>query len=218
METLCKEASQLKYSAHQRAQTEATLIRLCSPALSTDNAAIIRRIDELEAQLMLLKANGITVSSSPEKAEPKVPEAESKPVIKTEPVSIEAPVQENSDDIPFDDIPPEPIVPFAEEAPTAPIKPIVKEPIDTGIVTESDNAVPFAAWENTLNQLARINRPIHAMLIGSSAYRAGNTVFIKAKNTAFPQMFKQQTHVESITQALSSATGEKLKPMIYNDG
>ncbi len=224
METLCKEASQLKYSAHQRAQTEATLIRLCSPALSTDNAAIIRRIDELEAQLMLLKANGITVSSQPvAKAETVKPEIKAEPVKEasaiTEPVSEKAASVESLNDIPFDDAPPEAteqIIP--EEIPAIPEKPVVKEPVDTGVVTESDNAVPFAAWENTLNQLSRINRPIHAMLIGSSAYRAGNTVFIKAKNTAFPQMFKQQTHVESITQALSSATGEKLKPMIYNDG
>lgn len=92
------------------------------------------------------------------------------------------------------------------------------KPVDTGIVTESDNAVPFAAWENTLNQLSKINRPLYPMLIGSSAYRAGNTVFIKAKNTAFPQMFSQKTHADSITEALMRATGEKLKPMIYNDG
>ena len=56
------------------------------------------------------------------------------------------------------------------------------------------------------------------MLIGSSAFRAGNTVFIKAKNTAFPLMFSQKTHSESIAEALMRATGEKLKPMIYNDG
>ena len=56
------------------------------------------------------------------------------------------------------------------------------------------------------------------MLIGSSAYRAGNTVFIKAKNTAFSQMFKQKMHADAIAEALMRATGEKLKPMIYNDG
>ncbi len=56
------------------------------------------------------------------------------------------------------------------------------------------------------------------MLMGSSAFRAGNTVFIKAKNTAFPQMFSQKTHADSISEALMRATGERLKPMIYNDG
>lgn len=74
------------------------------------------------------------------------------------------------------------------------------------------------AWENALNQLAKINRPLYPILIGSSAYRAGNTVFIKAKNTAFSQMFKQKMNVDSIAEALMRATGEKLKPMIYNDG
>ena len=37
-------------------------------------------------------------------------------------------------------------------------------------------------------------------------------------NTAFPQMFSQKTHADSIVEALMRATGEKLKPMIYNDG
>jgi DNA polymerase-3 subunit gamma/tau len=63
METLCAESSKLKYSAHQRAQTEAVLIRLCSPARSTATSAIIRRLDELEAQLMLIKAQGVTVTA-----------------------------------------------------------------------------------------------------------------------------------------------------------
>lgn len=225
METLCKEASQLKYSAHQRAQTETALIRLCSPSLSIDNAAIVRRIDELEAQLMLLKAQGVTVTSAPEKKpivkeEPKTP-----PVIEKEPAKTaqeeeifpEPPVEEY-----FEEAPPE--KPIYQEAPVEkPEKKLVShepatKPVDTGIVTESDNAVPFAAWENTLNQLSKINRPLYPMLIGSSAYRAGNTIFIKAKNTAFPQMFKQKTHADSITEALMRATGEKLKPMIYNDG
>ncbi len=226
METLCKEASQLKYSAHQRAQTETALIRLCSPALSTDNAAIIRRIDELEAQLMLLKAQGITVTqATPEKAvtpalEPKKVAEETIPVKAPEEPSID-----NFDDAP---LPEEPIhqntVPVEEavEPVAKPEKKIISHEstatVDTGIVSESDNAVPFAAWENTLNQLSKINRPLYPMLIGSTAYRAGNTVFIKAKNTAFPQMFKQKTHADSLTEALMRATGEKLKPMIYNDG
>ena len=241
METLCKEASQLKYSAHQRAQTETALIRLCSPALSTDNAAIIRRIDELEAQLMLLKAQGVTAvaDEAPKAVTPVTPVQKPKPVAEepTNPpqeIKIEPPVTDEY----FGDIPPEePVIdngPIQEIKDIAPVeaetveteKPEKKfisheeqlSPVDTGIVLDSDNAVPFAAWESTLNQLSKINRPLYPMLMGSAAFRAGNTVFIKAKNTAFPLMFSQKTHAESIAEALMRATGEKLKPMIYNDG
>lgn len=242
METLCKEASQLKYSAHQRAQTETALIRLCSPALSTDNSAIIRRIDELEAQLMLLRAQGVAPAKAEAPSKPVTPIAPVKeiktvaeePVIKPEPVKNEPPVTDEY----FGDIPPEepvymeePPKVVTEPAPTVAVAPEPEKtekklvshgtdnaPVDIGIVTESDNAVPFAAWENTLNQLSRINRPLHPMLMGSTAFRAGNTVFIKAKNTAFPLMFAQKTHSDSIAEALMRATGEKLKPMIYNDG
>ncbi len=234
METLCKEASQLKYSAHQRAQTEATLIRLCSPALSTDNAAMLRRIDELESQLMLLKAQGVTVTQvAPAPAKEIVPEvAISRPaVVVEEKITEKAPVikEEDINDIPFDEPPvqnditetaprkPEP-VPTAPEIKKAPVYEKVTTQVDTGIVTESDKAVPFAAWENVLNQLAKINRPLYPMVMGSTAYRAGNTIFIKAKNNAFPQMFAQKTHSDSVAEAIMRATGERLKPMIYNDG
>ncbi len=233
METLCREASQLKYSAHQRAQTEATLIRLCSPALSTDNSAIIRRLDELESQLMLIKAQGITVTAvkeEPVAVKPAPPIKTEDAITVSESLPRAVAEEEELNDIPFDEPP-------ASPAPTPPKStPVVKEdvpkpveskavihkenltPVDTGVVTESDKAVPFAAWENTLNQLSKINRPLYPMLIGSSAFRAGNTVFIKAKNTAFPLMFAQKANVDSLTEALMRATGEKLKPMIYNDG
>ena len=237
METLCKEASQLKYSAHQRAQTEATLIRLCSPALSNDTEAIVRRLDELESQLMLIKAQGITVTTAPAEPKPQpvnevVPKA---PLVQQAPVkavmeSVDspapAPIQKaDFNEIPLDEPPVIEDYGYAEEpvqtAPAVEASPtpvIDNTPVDTGIVTESDKAVPFAPWENTLNQLSKINRPLYPMLIGSTAYRAGNTVFIKAKNTAFPLMFSQKTHSESIAEALMRATGEKLKPMVYNDG
>ena len=228
METLCAESSRLKYSAHQRAQTEAVLIRLCSPALSTDNSAIIRRLDELEAQLMILKAQGVqvTVAEAP-KADP----------VKAAPVKVEPPktiIEEASAPQPVAEAFEEEIPPFSESSPEdeepGSVDPeiaieqprkesgeIVKTTVDTGIVSETDNALPFAAWESTLTQLSVINRPLYPMLLGSTAFRAGNTVFIKAKNTAFPQMFKHKDNVEAIATALMRATGEKLRPALYID-
>ena len=233
METLCREASQLKYSSHQRAQTETTLIRLCEPALSTDNAAIIRRLDELEAQLMILRAQGVTVTvAEPQEPKMAIKQAPPQKVVEEDKevptVQIEESTAISYDEIPFDEPPvSEDFIPeIPEENGVKEIveKKEISQPapqpkkVDTGIVTDTDNAVPFAAWENTLNQLSKISRPLYPMLIGSTAFRAGNTVFIKAKNTAFSQMFTQKMHADAIAEALMRATGEKLKPMIYNDG
>ncbi len=249
METLCREASQLKYSSHQRAQTETTLIRLCQPALSTDNAAVVRRIDELEAQLMILKAQGLTVTTEDVPKHTPVKEEPVPVTIIEAAKTVETPQTEEFESVPIDEIPfDEPPLEEAQlsepsffEAPaletpgiivkeekaeekkaqsptTSPTPAPQPRKVDTGVVLDTDNAVPFAAWDNTLNQLSKISRPLYPMLIGSSAYRAGNTVFIKAKNTAFTQMFAQKMNVDAITEALMRATGEKLKPMIYNDG
>ena len=234
METLCREASQLKYSSHQRAQTETTLIRLCEPALSTDNSAVIRRLDELEAQLMLLKAQGVQVTVADTPTVPPVVKEDSAPIKVAEEIKEVSPVQVSEPEVvpvvepPFDEPPVfekfAPVIPEESVSEKIVEEKIISQPeakpkkVDTGIVTDTDNAVPFAAWENTLNQLSKINRPLYPMLIGSSAYRAGNTIFIKAKNTAFSQMFTQKMHADAIAEALMRATGEKLKPMIYNDG
>ncbi len=220
METLCSESSKLKYSSHQRAQTEAVLIRLCSPELSTDNAALVRRIDELEAQIMLLKAQGVTVAPATAPKQEKAPA----PVVTTAPAEPKAtpsaPAQPVAEKKPAEATPPAPTpaIERVAEPIEAPKKATPTPAVDTGIVTESDNAMPFAAWENTLNQLAIICKPLYPMLIGSQAFRAGNTVFIKAKNNAFPQMFKIKDNVEAITQALMRATGENLRPALYTDG
>ncbi len=225
METLCRESSNLKYSAHQRAQIEAVLIRLCDPKLSTDNDALVLLIDELDAQIMLLKAQGVRViQPTPPAPKPVAPPppATKKPAAPIVHEAESIPPIDDLGDIPFDEpydapsfeVPQEVTASIAEETPA----PAPKKVIDTGIVTESDNAVPFPAWESALNQLAIINKPLYPMLLGSSAYRAGNTIFIKAKNTAFASMFKLKDNVDAISTALMRATGENLRPALYNDG
>ena len=227
METLCREASQLKYSSHQRAHTETTLIRLCIPSLSTDNEAIVRRMDELESQLMLLKAQGITVTTAaPEKpvqhqVTPEAVSAPARQVVTEEPPLPEEPPQKAVTEPEYTAPIEEKKVsstPVKEASPEKPAEPIQQQKVDTGIVSESDNALPFASWENVLAQLANINKPLSPMLIGSTAYRAGNTIFIKAKNTSFPGLFAHKINFDSICEAIMRATGEKLKPALYTDG
>ncbi len=223
METLCSESAQLKYSAHQRAKVETMLIRLCSPKLSTDNSALIARIDELQAQIMSLKANGVPVAQPQtqvlaEPAPTPVREVEAPPApAHEEAVSSEEPLQSENIDISMDSEPPlpsePPVIPVQEVA-----EPPIKKPIDMTLVTDSDKALPFTAWENILEQLSKISKPLYPVLAGSQAYRAGNTVFIKAKNTAFPGLFKVKMNFDAIQEAIVRATGEKLRPAIYTDG
>ena len=223
METLCTESSQLKYSAHQRAKVETTLIRLCSPALSTDNSALVARIDELQAQIMMLKANGVSatpVTSQPQQTEiireTRVIE-ESSPITETIQVSSETPLQSEKPQYTRDEEPPLPaeppvMTPVIEE----PVTP--KAPVDMALVTESDKALPFTAWSNCVEQFGKINKPLYPMLQGSEAFRAGNTVFIKSKSPAFPALFKNKSNFDQIQEAIMRATGEKLRPAIYSDG
>jgi hypothetical protein len=223
METLTTESAQLKYSAHQRAKVETMLIRLCSPKLSTEISALVSRIDELQAQIMMLKAgnaSAIHVVPQPQQVEvvKETPVTQEPPTVtEVKEMSSEKPLQVENTQYTMDDeppLPPEPPVsaPVMEE----PVPP--KVPVDMSLVTESDKAQPFTAWDNCIDQLGKINKPLHPMLMGSEAYRAGNTVFIKAKNTAFPALFKIKMNFDAIQEAIVRATGEKLRPAIYTDG
>lgn len=223
METLTTESAQLKYSAHQRAKVETMLIRLCSPKLSTEISALVSRIDELQAQIMMLKAgnaSAIPISPKPQTIEPvkEIPIIENKaPIAEATPVSSEKPLQSETPQYTRDEeppLPPEP--PVSAPVMDEPVTP--KAPVDMTLVTESDKAQPFTAWANCLEQLSKISKPLYPMLVGSEAYRAGNTVFIKAKNTAFPALFKIKMNSDAISDAIMRATGEKLRPAIYTDG
>lgn len=216
-ETLCKEASALKYSAHQRAQVETVLIRLCEPELSTDNASLVRRIDELEAQIKLLKANGASYTENKEPPVKAVEETASHPVTE----KADLPVQKHVE---------QPVeLSVTEETQPAPVpeEKTVKAPdtgsneqtrVDFAVVNEGDKSLPFSAWGNVIKQLGVINKPVAAILNDSKGFRAGNTIFIQAKNKAFESMFNQMFVKDSLEKAIMRATGEKLRPALYNDG
>jgi hypothetical protein len=192
-------------------------------SLSTEISALVSRIDELQAQIMMLKANGVSVTPvapQPQQIEV-IKEAsvieETPPVTEPKEVSSEKPLQSETQQYTRDDEPPlpsePPVSPPIMEEPVIP-----KAPVDMTLVTESDKSQPFTAWANCLEQLSKISKPLYPMLVGSEAYRAGNTVFIKAKNTAFPALFKIKMNFDAISDAIMRATGEKLRPAIYTDG
>lgn len=222
METLCTESAQLKYSAHQRAKVETMLIRLCSPKLSTDNSALIARIDELQAQIMMLKAGDFSATPVVQKTtieEPlPVAEAPQEPIpVAENQVSSEKPLQKEAPQYTTVSEQPKPLeTPISAVQTVESVTP--QKSVDMTLVTESDKALPFTSWENVLEQLSKISKPLYPVLLGSQAFRAGNTIFIKAKNTAFPQLFKVKINADAIQEAIVRATGEKLRPAIYTDG
>ena len=251
METLCKESSALKYSAHRRAQVETLLIRLCTPSLSTDGAALAKRIDELEAQIRSLKANGYSAApaeipkqntvrpaapiaiadttavtekapAAPAAARENIPQ----PVQKPEPAAEKAERQEENPQsakpLQSPDTVAAELAQAAQKADNGAVSAaqteVESQTVDYAVVTDSDKALPFTAWESTMAQLSSIAKPLYAILLGSTAFRAGNAVFIKAKNSAFTQMFNIAENKRLIADALARATGEKLTPMIYREG
>lgn len=91
----------LKSSSSKRTEMEMSVIKLCIPDISSDNTAILSRIERLEN---MLKDGKITVSAK----------TETKPQEKQSETPAPAPVQEKKEEAPLPPPPP--------EAPTAPVQ------------------------------------------------------------------------------------------------
>ncbi|MBP3447343.1 MAG: DNA polymerase III subunit gamma/tau [Clostridia bacterium] len=99
--TLEECSAMLKSSSSKRTEMEMSVIKLCIPDISSDNTAILSRIERLEN---MLKDGKITVSAK----------IETKPQEKQSETPAPAPVQEKKEEAPLPPPPP--------EAPTAPVQ------------------------------------------------------------------------------------------------
>ena len=75
----------IKWGVNRRIEMEMAMIKLCSPALSSDNEALLRRISDLEHKI---KTGAISVSTPAEtasEAKPSVPETQEASGVKGEP-------------------------------------------------------------------------------------------------------------------------------------
>ncbi len=198
--------SQIKRASNKRIPLEMAFVKLCSESLDSENDALLRRISALEAKLA---SGNFTAASSSASVEnkPKAPEP-----IKT---AISEPRQQIK----------------AEEVKKAPEpqKAVVTEKISepkTEVPTEhhapapspdgtNGETVPFSRWAEVMDELQKVDAPLHGILNGASGYERDNFILIKSENPALSSFIKQDTHAVLLMKAIFAVTGKRYKIGLY---
>lgn len=198
--------SQIKRASNKRIPLEMAFVKLCSESLDSENDALLRRISALEAKLT---SGNFTAASSavPVENKPKAPEqiktavSEPRPQIKAEEVK-KAPEPQKAD--------------IKEKAPEpkteAPIEHHAPAPSPEGTNGET---VQFSRWAEVMDELQKVDAPLHGILNGASGYERDNFILIKSENPALSSFIKQDTHAVLLMKAIFAVTGKRYKIGLY---
>lgn len=168
-------------SSSRRAEMELGLVKLCDRRMSRSPEALMAHIDELEAKLNRLLAQGIQPAQQPQEAKP----AECTDT-SAQQVHFDAPVQQ-------------PVPPAA--APPAITAP---QPSGPPVLMEEEQ------WRQILERLTVTNKMLSAALTGSRAYFRGMTVLVECQNPVFLEMMRSNDFTRSsLKRAISEVTGSR---------
>lgn len=201
METLNNAIFELKKGDNKKITAEMVMIKLCTPELMSDNAALLRRISELEKKI---NSGNITVKSAPENtrenpftAPRNVPEPtpEISPAIKEEKTEVHETVRTE--------------IPVSQQAETP--KPVPPAPSDSGETT------PFMKWSDVLDIVQKSDPMIMSFLNNSTAYIKDGFMCIKPANPILQQFITKKEHSEIVLSAIKEVTGQELKITLVTD-
>lgn len=198
--------SQIKRASNKRIPLEMAFVKLCSESLDSENDALLRRISALEAKLA---SGNFTAASSavPVENKPKAPEqiktAVSEPHQQTKAEEVKKAPEPQKADIKEKTPEPKTEAPIEHHAPA---------PSPEGTNGET---VQFSRWAEVMDELQKVDAPLHGILNGASGYERDNFILIKSENPALSSFIKQDTHAVLLMKAIFAVTGKRYKIGLY---
>lgn len=198
--------SQIKRSSNKRIPLEMAFVKLCSESLDLENDALLRRISALEAKLA---SGNFTAASSavPVENKSKAPEQIKTAVSEPRPQTKAEEVKKASE--------PQKAV-ITEKAPEpkteAPAEHHAPAPSPEGTNGET---IQFSRWAEVMDELQKVDAPLHGILNGASGYERDNFILIKSENPALSSFIKQDTHAVLLMKAIFAVTGKLYKIGLY---
>lgn len=177
--------SAMTRTSSRRAEMELGLLKLCDRRAGRSPEAMMARIDELEAKLNRLLAEGVPPAAAPREEQP-------------EPLDTEEPEQVSFPSKTEDP----PAQAPAHEAPEA----TASEPSVASAVAP----VAEEQWQQILDRLTVTNKMLSAALRDSRAYTRGQTMLVECKNPVFIEMMRSNEFTRtSLKRAIAEVTGVK---------
>lgn len=191
--------SQIKRSSNKRIPLEMAFVKLCSESLDSENDALLRRISALEAKLA---SGNFTAAPAPAreiKHETKEPKPQTAPVSAKPAEPKKAPEPEKT----------------AEPKPEKTEKPAEHHAPAPSPEGTNGETVQFSRWAEVMDELQKIDAPLHGILNGASGYERDNFILIKSENPALSSFIKQDTHAVLLMKAIFAVTGKRYKIGLY---
>lgn len=191
--------SQIKRSSNKRIPLEMAFVKLCSESLDSENDALLRRISALEAKLA---SGSFTAAPAPAreiKHETKEPKPQTAPVSAKPAEPKKAPEPEKT----------------AEPKPEKTEKPAEHHAPAPSPEGTNGETVQFSRWAEVMDELQKVDAPLHGILNGASGYERDNFILIKSENPALSSFIKQDTHAVLLMKAIFAVTGKRYKIGLY---
>ncbi len=176
-------------TAGKRTEFEMSMIRLCSPQLSSGNDAILARLDRLETQLrsgVRPASGGGTEQTAPN------PVKESAQVRAKEPETG----------------------PQIEKAVLEPAETRAEEPVASKpqiIPEQEDTVIPVDCWPEIMERLSKTDPPLCGLLSSASACIVGNALCITSNSSMVAAMLKRDGAAGRLSEAVAAQLGKKYR-------
>ena len=203
----------MRAGVNRRIEMEMALIKLATPALCTDNAALLRRIEALEQAMHTGR-----VAVAPQAAPVNAPAPVAAEKAASAPASPElSPVPPEA--MPRRDAAQEQARASRPQPTAAPEPPAEKErPEESEPQVEQEGDEAFLKWPQVLSVLSEIDKPIAGILSGSSAFFRGEFVLIQSGNPLLGSFIRQGNHSSAVKEAVLRVTGHKYRLGLYSGG
>ncbi len=201
METLNNAIFELKKGDNKKVTAEMVMIKLCTPELMSDNAALLRRISELEKKI---NSGNITVKSAQESTRENPFTAprnatesahEVYPEVKGEKTEVHETVRTE--------------IPVSQQAE-------IPKPVPPAL-SDSGETTPFMKWSDVLDIVQKSDPMIMSFLNNSTAYINDGFMCIKPANPILQQFITKKEHSEIVLNAIKEVTGQELKITLITD-
>ncbi len=180
----------IKRGVNRRTEMEMTFIKLCTPTLSDDNEALLRRISELEIAIKTGTVKAISAVSAESSASEPKPE---------EKVQAEMPKAEY-----------EALKPTCESEPSP--EKTAEEPTKQNDA-EDEETIP---WAEVLSELQKVNAPLWGVLTDSEAVIRGDFVLIKSNNPTLSSFIRISGNARHVKDSILRVTGKEYRLGLYN--
>ena len=191
--------SQIKRSSNKRIPLEMAFVKLCSESLDSENDALLRRISALEAKLASGSCTTAPAPAREIKHETKEPKPQTAPVSAKPAEPKKAPEPEKT----------------AEPKPEKTEKPAEHHAPAPSPEGTNGETVQFSRWAEVMDELQKVDAPLHGILNGASGYERDNFILIKSENPALSSFIKQDTHAVLLMKAIFAVTGKRYKIGLY---